>query len=144
MKTIKVNKLCKINQDNIATCRENREIAINIIAQKNDDIDFNYVLAIDNEQQCCEQYGVVLKKLHNGDNEVFIERIEHDVEIPKELLKEVDEYMDFSWGGGYTACNVYGTDNELLYIAFVYNDHNGYYAHKVYMDINGKTEVDWL
>lgn len=143
MKVIEVNKMCKVNQENIAPCRD-RKIAINVLSEKNGDIDFNYVLAIENWQQCCEIYGTVLKKMHDGSDVVFVKKIVHDVKIASKLLKETDEYLDYNSPGIYKACKIYGKNNKLLYIAFVYNDHNGYYSHEVYTDINGNTEVDWL
>ena len=143
MKIIEVNKFCKVNQENIAHSID-REVAINIIAENDDDIDFNYMLAIESGRCCCETYGVFLKKLHTGDDEVFITKIEHDATISKELLKELDEYTGFDFRGEYIGCNVYGTGNKLLYTAFVYNEHNGYYAHFVYTDINGNLEIEYL
>lgn len=150
MKTIEVNKFCEINQENIAPSVKNRDIAINIVQKEKDEKGFiNFCLAIDNWQQCSEYFGVYFEKLREYvDNNVYVSKIEtyrklrDDEDWEEFTKKELEPYlkpsMGFFWEeGGYCLAKVYGKNKELLAIAYVYNNHNGYYWHNVYAISNG-------
>ncbi len=140
---IKVNKNCIINQENIAKSRD-RDIAINITcADGVEDSGFiNYTLGIDDYQQCCENFGVIFDKVSN---DTYVTYIDHNSDsneelIQKYLLDRVDDISDLY----YTYTIVYGINNKIIAIGICFNEHNGYYSHDVYADINGKIEVDCI
>ncbi|MGL4998631.1 MAG: hypothetical protein ACRC5T_06645 [Cetobacterium sp.] len=153
MKTVEVNKDCKINNYNIAKSRDDREVSINITQYIEDENGFiNYCLAIEDKQQCCEFFGSGFFKVVDFDeNKVFVDRINHDIEnVTSEWLEEIgfrynfdDEESEYIIDSGIVSC-VYGKDNELLAIAWVYNAHNRYYGHEVFTDINGDIKVSYL
>ena len=50
MKKYEINRMCKINTDNPTPCKDNMDIAINIVpVEKNDQFE-NFVLGINNFQ----------------------------------------------------------------------------------------------
>lgn len=134
-RTIKVNKICEINQNNIAMSVENRRIAINIIQKVKDEKGFiDYCLAVDDEQICCEDITVGYRKLVDFDeNNVYISKIVSNI-------IEEESYHSLSY-----ICKIYGkvkkTDffNKIIAIGFVNNTANaGWYSHIVYEYENGK------
>lgn len=134
-RTIKVNKICEINRDNIALSVENRRIAINVIQKVKDEKGFiNYCLAVDDEQICCEEISAGYRKLVDFDeNNVYISKIVSNI-------IEEESYHSLSY-----ICKIYGkakkTDffNKLIAIGFVNNTANaGWYSHIVYESENGK------
>lgn len=58
MSTIyKINRLCKINTNNPTPCKDDMDVAINIVpVDKNKEFE-NFVLGINNVQQCFECFG---------------------------------------------------------------------------------------
>ncbi|MGL6023470.1 MAG: hypothetical protein ACRC0F_02545 [Cetobacterium sp.] len=153
MEVVKVSKDCKINDYNIAKSIDDREVSINVTQYIEDENGFiNYCLAIEDSQQCCESFGSGFFKVVDFDEtKIFVDRIEHDIEnVTSEWLKEIgfrydfdDEASDYIIDGGVVSC-IYGKVDELLAIAWVYNDHNGYYSHKVFTDVNGDIKVSYL
>lgn len=150
---IEVNASCLINQENIAPSVEDRLVAINV-TNINDESDkfINYTLAIDNDGQCCEWYGAELFLFNNKQEEYFVNHIEHDTDDKnvinqlRERLKSITtqpyEIDDILSNAVISA--VYGKNNKLLAIGVCWNYHNGYYAHEVFADINGNTNVELL
>ncbi len=67
-----------------------------------------------------------MKKIHKGNNTVYVDRIVYDTELSEEFIREYDNSESWRDLGVYLACEVYGKDNELLYIAFVTNNHQAY------------------
>lgn len=147
---INVNKICEINQENIAPCKEDRLIAINVIPKDRDESKgfINYCLAIDSSPQCCENFGVELLMLkETKDNIYYIKHIEHNVDCNiTKILREFgyDRRHINPIEDGSIISKVIGENNELIAIGVVYNSHNGYYAHEVYANLNGKTDVSYL
>lgn len=134
-RTIKVNKICEINQDNIVLSVENRRIAINVVQKVKDEKGFiNYCLAVDGEQICCEEISVGYRKFVDFDeNNVYISKIVSNI-------IEEESYHSLSY-----ICKIYGkakkTDffNKLIAIGFVNNTANaGWYSHTIYECENGK------
>ena len=134
-RTIKVNKICEINRDNIALSVESRRIAVNIIQKVKDEKGFiNYCLAVDDEQICCEEISAGYKKLVDFDeNNVYISKIVSNI-------IEEESYHSLSY-----ICKIYGkakkTDffNKLIAFGFVNNTANaGWYSHTIYECENGK------
>lgn len=134
-RTIKVNKICEINQDNIALSVENRRIAINVVQKVKDEKGFiNYCLAVDDEQICCEEISVGYRKFVDFDeNNVYISKIVSNI-------IEEESYHSLSY-----ICKISGkakkTDffNKLIAIGFVNNTANaGWYSHTIYECENGK------
>lgn len=150
---INVNKVCEINQENIAPCREDRLIAINVIPKDRDESKgfINYCLAIDDSQQCCEDFGVELLMLkETKDNIYYVKHIEHNADYDLGWL--IKTLREFGYDrthinpieDGSIISKVIGENNELIAIGLVYNSHNGYYSHEVYANLNGKTDVSYL
>lgn len=135
-KIINVNKYCEINKDNIAKSRD-REIGINIIQKEKNEKGFiNYCLAIDNYQNCCENWGAGFYKVTDFNEEnVFVSKIELNADI---WLEDVGNTLDTYELSNCYACKVYGENNVLIAIGYVYNDHNGYYSHTIYEVENGE------
>lgn len=135
-KIIKVNKYCEINKDNIAIVRD-REIGINILQKRKNEKGFiNYCLAIEICQRCCENWGAGFYKVidFNEDN-VFVSKIELNADIS---LDDVGNTLHIDELNSCYACKVYGKNNVLIAIGYVYNDHNGYYSHTIYEVENGE------
>ncbi|MCD7113446.1 hypothetical protein [Limosilactobacillus agrestis] len=134
MAMIKVNTLCKINEEN-PTPVKRQEIALNVTAV-DPKADFqNFVLGIDDYQDCCEDFGSFSDDIPE---QLFVKAIYSDEELTKEQAERLslsDEEAD----AAMTFKLVDGDDKE--YYFGVYNDHNGYYSHVVYE--NGK-EIDYL
>lgn len=119
-----VNQMCILNQEN-PTPSKIMGIAINIIPVEKDKKFENFVLGIDNYQQCCEGFGAECTLGERFEEEKFIESIEVYVDVPDTLYPT---YVD--------CCEVFGVkinvkDESPIY-ALVYNSHNGYYAHAIY------------
>lgn len=142
---IDVNKECIINDENIAPCREERLVAISITDKnKSEDNGFiNYTLAIENYQRCCEEYGA-LCEVYSDDT--FVKYIEHDYEITEEIKNFVlskntnmsELFKDDEVIENYMISVAYGRNDEIIAIGFCYNIHNGFYAHRVFTDLNNK------
>ena len=134
MSVIKVNTLCKIDEEN-PTPVKCQEIALNVTAV-DPKADFqNFVLGIDDYQECCEDFGSFSDDIPE---QLFVKAIYSDEELTKEQAERLsltDEEAD----AAIVFKLVDGDDKE--YYFGVYNDHNGYYSHEVYE--NGK-EIDYL
>lgn len=127
MKTIEVNKMCKISQENPTPCKHNMEVAVLVQALNGS---FQFVLGIDDFQQCCEDFGTQLilpnkVKSLNDLQRVKVKKIEY-------LEVNEDEYSAY----------IHTTKGPIK--ATVYNVHNGYYSHSVYIGENGEYEIDYL
>ena len=70
-----VNTLCILNQEN-PTPSKSMDIAINIIPVKKNKEFENFVLGIDNYQQCCEGFDAECTLGERFEEEKFIESIE--------------------------------------------------------------------
>lgn len=133
MKEYIINKLCKINTENPTPSVEGRDIAINIVpVEKNQEFE-NFVLAIDNFQQCCEDFGAYNNFIESG--YYFVEEIILGVDLTRKELDEFDLGFDGSDDEDYYLAAKIITD-EGEFIAIVYNIHNGYYSHCIYYSDN--------
>lgn len=127
MKTIEVNKICEISQNNTTPFKYNMEVAI--LVQAIDD-SFQFILGIDDSQQFSEDFGTHLY-LPNGVNSlddlknVEVKKIEH-------FKSNEDEYT------------AYIHTSKGILLAEVYNHHSGYYNHDVYIGKNSEYEIDYL
>lgn len=108
-----VNTLCILNQEN-PTPSKSMDIAINIIPVKKNKKFENFVLGIDNYQQCCEGFGAECTLGEWFEEEKFVESIEFDIDRDDSFTVKI---------------NI--KDESPIY-ASVYNIHNGYYAHAIY------------
>ena len=107
------------------------EVAINIVPVRKNKKFENFVLGVDDCQQCYEDYGAFNSL---GEDEVvkFVESIEINSDLPEKLEKY--------YPGGVFAVKINIKNEEPIY-AWVHNDHNGYYFHTVYYT-NGTLKVD--
>lgn len=108
-----VNTSCILNQEN-PTPSKSMDIAINIIPVKKNKKFENFVLGIDNYQQCCEGFGAECTLGEWFEEEKFVESIEFDIDRDDSFTVKI---------------NI--KDESPIY-ASVYNIHNGYYAHTIY------------
>lgn len=108
-----VNQMCILNQEN-PTPSKSMDIAINIIPVKKNKKFENFVLGIDNYQQCCEGFGAECTLGEWFEEEKFVESIEFDIDRDDSFTVKI---------------NI--KDESPIY-ASVYNIHNGYYAHAIY------------
>ena len=139
-----INQLCKINTDNPTPCKDDMDVAINIIPVKRNKTFENFVLGIDNFQQCFVCFGCGCTLWESFNVEKFVESIEVDVTIPSGLFDYYEEEDD------YIFCNkknvfcikVNIRDEEPIY-AWVYNEHNGFYYHNIYYT-NNDLKIDYM
>lgn len=108
-----VNTLCILNQEN-PTPSKSMDIAINIIPVKKNKKFENFVLGIDNYQQCCEGFGAECTLGEWFEEEKFVESIEFDIDRDDSFTVKIN------------------IKDETPIYASVYNIHNGYYAHAIY------------
>lgn len=123
----KVNRLCKVNTDNPTPCKYSMDIAINIVPVRKNKKFENFVLGINDYQQCYEEFGTGCTLGDNFNEEKFVESIEVGVDVPEEIC---NKYLDDKFA---VKINIRG--EEPVY-AWVYNYHNGYYCHSVYYTDN--------
>ena len=147
MNIIDVNKMCYINQENIAKVKE-RDIAISVTSldavNGNENGFINLTLAIDNEDYCCEYWGTYLLK--EKDKELFfVSRIEVDVELSDEELKQINKEFNEDFKNSHITCVKVYDNNELIAVGIAFNQHNGYYSHVVEALENGQIIYEnWL
>lgn len=79
-----VNTLCILNQEN-PTPSKSMDITINIIPVRKNKKFENFVLGIDNFQQCCEGFGAECTLGEWFEEEKFIESIEVYIDVPDTL-----------------------------------------------------------
>lgn len=147
MQIINVNKMCYINQNNIAKVKE-RDIAISVTSL--DAINgiekgfINLTLAINNENYCCEYWGTYLLK--EKDKELFfVSRIEVDVDLTDEELKQIHKEFDEDFKNSDITCVKVYDNKELIAVGIAFNQHNGYYSHVVEALENGTIIYEnWL
>lgn len=83
LKIYEINEWCKINTDNPTPSKTDMDIAINIEPLYESKNFQNFVLAIDNHQQCCEWFGTV----NNITKEkAYVGSIEVDIRLNKEII----------------------------------------------------------
>lgn len=90
-----INQMCILNQEN-PTPSKSMDIAINIIPVKKNKKFENFVLGIDNYQQCCEGFGAECTLGEWFEEEKFIESIEVYVDVPDTLYPtyvDCDEFL---------------------------------------------------
>lgn len=146
-KNIYVGRECIINQEDFAPCMESlRGTAINVTARYPNTCGFvNFMLAIDSYAQCCENFGtglVWVDKELEKEKYVYVEYIllgEDDCKI--DVKDEYGTDIDYD---SYMLATVYGENDKLICYGYVYNEHNGYYAHDVYINEDFNTEIDYL
>ena len=155
VKEIKVNKECFLNQENIIKSKEYLKGAISILAKDNENTKgfLHFCLAADTDQQCCEDFEMGLIRKRNNTVEYVskikiydtYEDVKNDNIKPTILKKLKTEIKDFLLNNAelYIVV-VFGKDNETLALAYVYNYHNGYYAHEVAIVENNNIEVNYL
>ena len=119
----KINRLCKINTKNPTPCKHSMEVAINIVSVRKNSKFENFVLGINDYQQCYEEFGTGNTLGDNFNEEKFVESIEVGVDVPEEVC---NKYLDDRFA---VKVNI---KNEPPVYAWVYNYHNGYYCHSVY------------
>lgn len=143
-KIIKVCKNCHINQEDFAPCmKELRTTAVNITSVKSE-IEYgfiNFMLAISDEQICCENYGTNLIWVKEQKDKYYID---HIILEENSNLRLVDNDNNSLPKSDCIVCSVYGENNELICYGYVFNIHNGYYAHNVYVNENFNTQVLYL
>lgn len=125
MKTYQINQLCMLNIENPTPIKECIDIAVNIVPVEKNDTFENFILAINNVEQCCECFGIIQGIQLDAPMTLFIESIDVDVDLPQSIL---DQYYPY---GEYFAVRVNFSEHDSMYFA-VYNYHNGYYAHTIY------------
>ena len=67
--------------------------------------------------------------------------------INPNILNKFKEETEHSILDDVVGCNivvVFGKYNETLAIAYVYNEHNGYYSHEVVINENDEIDIDYL
>lgn len=111
-----VNTLCILNQEN-PTPSKSMDIAINIIPVKKNKKFENFVLGIDNYQQCCEGFGAECTLGERFEEEKFIESIEVYVDVPDTLYPT------------YVDC---GELLELSNVRFIQGNHERHVRNYVY------------
>ena len=145
--TYEINLKCLINTKNPTPSRDDREVAVNIVPVRKNKRFENFVLAIENNQNCCEYWGYGLLDISDINN---IEEISGEIEETVKTItvgclselsveeKVVKHLVDMMIGGWYDIdedndiyASLIKTNNKKL-LAFVYNIHNGYYAHNIY------------
>lgn len=147
MQIINVNKMCYINQENIAKVKE-RDIAISVTSL--DAVNgiekgfINLTLGIANENYCCEYWGTYLLK--EKDKELFfVSRIEVDVDLTDEELKQIHREFDEDFKNSDITCVKVYDENKLIAVGIAFNQHNGYYSHVVEALENGQIIYEnWL
>lgn len=147
MQIINVNKMCYINQKNIAKVKD-RNVAISVTAldavNGNENSFINLTLAIDNEDYCCEYWGTYLIKDKNKEL-FFVSRIEVDVELNDEELKQIHKEFNEDFKNSDITCVKVYDNNELIAVGIAFNQHNGYYSHVVEALENGQIIYEnWL
>ena len=123
MSIYKINELCKINVNNPTPCKFSMDIAINVVPVKENKKFENFVLGIANCDMWCEEFGVGCTLGEHFEVEKFVESIEVDVDVPKEIY---NKYIGYKF-----AAKINIKDESPVY-AWVYNYHNGYYCHSIY------------
>lgn len=144
-KIYEINEWCKINTDNPTPSKTDMDIAINIEPLYESKNFQNFVLAIDNHQQCCEFFGTVSNITKE---KAYVESIEVDIALSKKMMDCLyEEFKDRLIGMDYFAVKVSIRDGEPVY-GVVFNAHNGYYSHCVYYSSDElKIDVyenDWI
>lgn len=132
----KINRLCKINTDNPTPCKDNMDIAINIIPVKKNNKFENFVLGINNFQQCFESFGCGCTLGYDFDVEKFVESIEVDVVPPADIVDSDEEDDVIFCNKKNIFCIKVNIRDEKPIYAWVYNEHNGFYCHSVYYTDN--------
>lgn len=87
----KINRLCNINTNNPTPCKFNMDIAINIVPVKKNKKFENFVLGINNFQQCYECFGCGCTLGYGFNVEKFVESIEIDVVPPTGIINSDEE-----------------------------------------------------
>ena len=129
----KINRLCNINTNNPTPCKFNMDIAINIVPVKKNKKFENFVLGINNFQQCYECFGCGCTLGYGFNVEKFVESIEIDVVPPTGIINSDEEgYDGIFCDEQHVFCVKINIRNEEPIYAWVHNDHNGYYCHSVY------------
>lgn len=146
--TIKVNKMCYINEEDIAKAKD-RDIAVSVTSvdavNGKEEGFINFTLGIENHQECCEYWGTYLFKEENKEV-FFVNRIEVDVDLTDKELDIINENTHWDLDHNDITCvKIYGKKNELIAKAIAYNQHNGCYSHAVEALENGQIVYDsWL
>ena len=88
-----------------------------------------YLILIDNEQNCCESWGYFASE---DDFDSFIGKSLNSIELTDLALnnKKVEESGYYDDCGGIQFVNFKFNDGSVLQFA-VYNAHNGYYGHPI-------------
>lgn len=137
----KINRMCKINTNNPTPCKDNMDIAINIIPVKKNKKFENFVLGINNFQQCFECFGCGCTLGYDFNVEKFVESIEVDVVPPADVI-DFDEEDDVIFCNKKNVfCIKINIRDELPVYAWVYNEHNGFYYHNIYYT-DGRLKID--
>ena len=82
----KINRLCRINTNNPTPCKYSMDVAINIVPVKKNKKFENFVLGINNFQQCFECFGCGCTLGYDFNVEKFVESIEIDVVPPFSII----------------------------------------------------------
>lgn len=137
MKKYEINRRCILNQENPTPCKS-MDVAINIVPVRKNNKFENFVLGINDSQQCYEEFGVG-STLGNRFEETrkFVESIEVDADIPSSLYP-----TSYSECGGVFGVKINVRGEDPIY-AWVYNNHNGYYYHSIYYT-DDTLKIDYL
>ncbi len=97
-------------------------------------------LGIDNEQDCCENWGYFMSEDNVSD---FIGSNLIDVSITDTLLKPNEGFnVDEIYEGGVMFVNIETNKGLLQFVA--YNEHNGYYGHEACVISSQLTQSETL
>lgn len=137
----KINRLCRINTNNPTPCKYSMDVAINIVPVKKNKKFENFVLGINNFQQCFECFGCGCTLGYDFNVEKFVESIEIDVVPPFSIISSDEDEYDGIFDQKNAFCVKINIRNELPIYAWVRNEHNGFYYHDIYYT-NGELKVD--
>lgn len=155
VREILVNKECFLNQENIIKSKEYLKVAISILAKDTENTKgfLHFCLAANTNQQCCEDFEMGLIRNYSDEIEYVrkikiydsLEDVKNDNIKPTILKKFKTEIDDFLLKNAeFYIVVVFGKYNKTLALAYVYNYHNGYYAHEVAIVENNNIEVNYL
>lgn len=137
MKKVIVNCRCLVSVDN-PTPSKDQDVAINITSLDESSDFKNLVLSIDNDGQCCEEWGTG-KNIEDG-----IYDVDYIQEAGYLSYDEVKELFNLEVIYDEPIIMEVVLKNGNRFLAGVYNEHNGYYSHEVYINSNGEVEIDYL
>ena len=139
MKIINVNKLCRIDQTNIAKAKH-LDVAVSVTSM--DDINgnesgfINFTFGIEPIPFVCEYAGTFLIKEKEEDL-YYVDRIEFDIDLTENELKILNKNLEDEYENPDTKCAKIYDKKGLIATAIVFNQHIGNYSHYIQALKNG-------